>query len=382
MSMKTKDDGSYAFPPMPRGGSYTVVPQRGDDYMNGVSTADLVAIQRHLLGLKPLDSPYKLIAADANNSRDITARDILELRKLILGVQQELPDNESWRFVDKSYVFANPSNALNESWKESYPINGLNSHMMNIDFIGVKIGDVNGTVKPNELVGTQVRSLAGTLELEVEAQSYRAGEEVLVPVYARDFAGINGYQFTLHFDRDELVYGGVESGALALNASNFGLTRLSEGMITTSWNGEEQVGTSDEPLFTLRFTAMRNGDLSEGMYLSSAVTRAEAYTALDEEYGVELRYRSSEDGVFALYQNTPNPFADVTYIRFSLVEAEPAQLTIYDVNGKVIRRYEIDGQSGMNEVRIQSDELTSSGVLYYQLDTKNHTATKRMVVLK
>src|SRR5690606_199097 len=93
MSMKTKDDGTYAFPQMPRGGSYTVGPQRGDDYMNGVSTADLITIQRHLLGLKPLDSPYKLIAADANNSRDISARDILELRKLILGVQQELPDN-------------------------------------------------------------------------------------------------------------------------------------------------------------------------------------------------------------------------------------------------------------------------------------------------
>ena len=143
---------------------------------------------------------------------------------------------------------------------------------------------------------------------------------------------------------------------------------------------DEQVIDQAELLRALQ--AMRNGDLSEGMYLSSAVTRAEAYTELDEEYGVELRYRSTEGGVFALYQNTPNPFADVTYIRFSLVEAEPAQLTIYDVNGKVIRRYEIDGQAGMNEVRIQSDELTSSGVLYYQLDTKNHTATKRMVVLK
>ena len=71
-----------------------------------MSTLDLVDIQRHLLGLDPLDSPYKMIAADANNSESLTAIDLVEIRKLILGLYLEFPNNASWRFVDKDFVFS------------------------------------------------------------------------------------------------------------------------------------------------------------------------------------------------------------------------------------------------------------------------------------
>jgi hypothetical protein len=350
--------------------------------MNGVSTADLVAIQRHLLGMKELDSPYKIIAADANNSKDITARDISELRKLILGIQTEIPGNTSWRFVDKNYQF-NQQNPLTANWPEAYPINGLNNHMMNVDFVGVKVGDVNGSVTPNQLLGTTVRTLAGKMSLEVDAVTYQQGELVKVPFYAADFNGINGYQFTLHFDRDQLTFNGIEAGQLDITEANFGLNRISEGVVTTSWNGNAQEVSAEQALFTISFRANRAGSLVDELFISSEITPAEAYNVADELYGVQLKYRTnSANGVFALYQNTPNPFADETFIRFSLEEAEQANLTIYDVNGKVIRRYEIDGAKGMNEIRIASGELTAAGILYYQLDTRKQTATKRMVVLK
>ncbi|MDW8231136.1 MAG: hypothetical protein RMJ33_14985, partial [Saprospiraceae bacterium] len=78
--------GDYAIGAIPFNGSYTVAPLKDDDYLNGVSTFDLVLINKHILGLEPLNSPYKMIAADANNSRSITTFDIVELRKLILGI--------------------------------------------------------------------------------------------------------------------------------------------------------------------------------------------------------------------------------------------------------------------------------------------------------
>ena len=45
----------------------------------------------HVLGQEVLDSPYKMIAADINNDKEISALDLIELRKLILGVYNELP---------------------------------------------------------------------------------------------------------------------------------------------------------------------------------------------------------------------------------------------------------------------------------------------------
>jgi hypothetical protein len=55
-------------------------------------------IQRHILGIQPLNSAYKMIAADATNDGKVTAADLTELRKLILGITNELPNNASWRF--------------------------------------------------------------------------------------------------------------------------------------------------------------------------------------------------------------------------------------------------------------------------------------------
>ena len=83
-------------------------PERNDDHMNGVSTLDLVRIQKHLLGIEPFTTPYQYIAADANNSESVSAIDLVEIRKLILGIYTEYPNNKSWRFVDKGFTFDNP----------------------------------------------------------------------------------------------------------------------------------------------------------------------------------------------------------------------------------------------------------------------------------
>lgn len=52
-------------------------------------------------GIKPLNSPYKMIAADANHSNSITTFDVVEIRKLILGIYSKFPNNTSWRFATR-----------------------------------------------------------------------------------------------------------------------------------------------------------------------------------------------------------------------------------------------------------------------------------------
>jgi hypothetical protein len=65
---------------------FTITPVKDDNPLNGVTTYDLVLMSKHILGIEPLGSPYKMIAADANKSNSITTFDIVELRKLILGI--------------------------------------------------------------------------------------------------------------------------------------------------------------------------------------------------------------------------------------------------------------------------------------------------------
>ncbi|MBK6823203.1 MAG: hypothetical protein IPG87_09510 [Saprospiraceae bacterium] len=114
--------------------------------MNGISTADIVKIQKHILGTEPITSPYKMVAADVNKSKTVTARDIADLRKLILGLTQEISGNTSWRFVDEYYSFGSAEGALTENFPEVYNIPTMSSNTVG-NFIGIKVGDVNESAK-------------------------------------------------------------------------------------------------------------------------------------------------------------------------------------------------------------------------------------------
>jgi len=140
----TNSDGYYEFLPT-TAGPFTITPHYNSDVLNGVTTFDLLLLVKHSDGTQPLDSPYKLIAADLDNSQVIDFADTTLLRSLVLFTIQELPNNTSWRFIDASFVFPNPSNPWETSFPESIQINSLNQAGGGKDFIGVKIGDLNNS---------------------------------------------------------------------------------------------------------------------------------------------------------------------------------------------------------------------------------------------
>ena len=371
-SFTTDKDGIYHFVnPL---FDYTVEAAREDDPMNGVSTLDLVKIQKHLLGIEDLGSPYKLIAADANNSESVSAIDLVELRKLILGLYSELPNNASWRFVDATQAFADEANPW--PFNEVIDIAALS---MGNDFVGVKVGDVNGNVVANANQ-IETRNAKGILTLEAAEQSVTSGEEVVVAISSADFNNILGYQFTLNTEGLELT--DVTAGAIDMSAENVGVHTSS---IAASWFRTDAASVdAEEVLFTMTFTATQNGNLSDMMSLSSRITTAEAYNGGEELLDVALTFRSENVSVakdFALFQNSPNPFNGETMISFTLPEAMSATLTVFDLTGKVVYTLDGDYQAGYNEVNITKNQLSATGVMYYRLDADDFTATKKMVII-
>ena len=71
LTMTTDIAGEYEYDMNPTTYNYQVSAERNDNYLNGVTTFDIIKIQRHILGLQELTSPYKLLAADINNSKSI-----------------------------------------------------------------------------------------------------------------------------------------------------------------------------------------------------------------------------------------------------------------------------------------------------------------------
>ncbi|NND05745.1 MAG: T9SS type A sorting domain-containing protein [Saprospiraceae bacterium] len=345
----------------------TVTPKKTIEADNGVSTLDLVKIQKHILGKASLESDLRLIAADASNDGKITPLDLLEIRKLILGKTDKFANVDSWRFFNK------------ENSEETYTINGING-IMRVDWTGVKIGDVDNSNDPSRSAGRSGKSLV----FNVDNAQLIAGNQYKVDFKANNFNDISGYQFTLNFDKNSIKVLNVEPGVLEVDADNFGMNRIEDGMMTTSWNAAEGMSiANDEVVFSLIVEAKNAEELSNIMTVNSRITSAEAYNSADQIHDVSLNFGGdlAETG-FALYQNEPNPFKETTQVGFNLPEALSGTVTVYDVTGKVLKVVEGDYTKGYNEVTFKRADLNTTGVLYYQLDTEAFTATKKMIVIE
>jgi hypothetical protein len=372
-SFATGVNGLFVFNNLTAGADYTVTPSLNKGFLNGVSTFDLVLISKHILGVQPLNTPYKLIAADVNNSKSVTTLDLIQLRKLILNIDASFANNTSWRFVDASYTFPNASNPWAASFPEVKNVNDLVGSM-SANFVAIKVGDVNGNAIANSTQGS-VRNLTTNLGINVADMNLVAGNEYKVDFTAADLNGIEGFQFTLNLDKKGLELVDLVPGIAA--EENFGIF-AEEGVVTASWNGEAKGGV----LFSLVVRAKSNTTLSEVLNLNSRYTVAEAYKG-GEVVNVGLNFNASKASAnYELYQNTPNPFAGETIIGFNLPAAGAASLTIQDVTGRTLKV--INGQyaKGYNQVSLKSTELTATGVLSYTLKAADFTATRKMIIVE
>ena len=94
----------------------------------------------------------------------------------------------------------------------------------------------------------------------------------------------------------------------------------------------------------------------------------------------------------ALLRNYPNPFNPETWIPYQLAESAEVTLTIYDMNGEIVRRLEVGYKAaGMYQSRSraaywdgrnQLGEPLASGLYFYTLKAGEFTATRRMLILK
>ncbi|MEO6038605.1 MAG: T9SS type A sorting domain-containing protein [Saprospiraceae bacterium] len=377
----SNSQGNYMFSNMlPLYSSYTVTPTKDDNHLNGVSTYDLVLISRHILGLEPLGSPYKMIAADANKSGSITTFDIVELRKLILGIYQELPNNTSWRFVDKAFVFPNQNNPFQTVFPENKSLASIQTNMLTEDFVAVKIGDMNANALASNVQQSTEDRTTGTLLIDVDDRPVQAGESF--DLHFKTAEAAQGYQFTLNLYG--LAVTGIEKGD-KVDDSNFGVFLPAEaspkesGALTVSIEGARE--------FTVRFRATKAGKISDLLSVSSRITKAEAYSLSGASQEVALRFNnggvSTIAGVgFELYQNQPNPFVGRTVIGFHLPAATSATLTVYDESGRLVFTQQGDYAKGYNSIAVERALLNASGLLYYKLETASDMATRKMIVVK
>ncbi|MBK7939880.1 MAG: hypothetical protein IPJ82_23595 [Lewinellaceae bacterium] len=367
----TDPAGDYLISIPAASGNFILKPVKSINKLNGVTSADVTAIQQHVGNITLLPAPFKRIAADVNKNNSITTLDATLLNQALLGNNAALNQITSWRFVPASYTFPNP----NVPWgfPEQIALNGINSNQTGQDFKGVKLGDVVTTF------ANPVNFGAGNpLVWRVQDQELETGAVVIAEFRADGQNDLTSFQFALRFDPGQLQLVEIEPlTALPVSLDNFGTYNLTEGEIRMVWTRSTQTALSDAaPVFRLHFTALTTGvKLSDVLGLDDDVLPGYIYNSTLAESGVELVY-SEATGTnpnvagapeYRLLQNTPNPFNHRTSIGFVLPEDCEAQLRVFDVAGKMLAEKKAQYAAGRHDETF--DLGVASGVLWYELVT-------------
>ena len=394
-SVRTNELGEYRLKDVAIGEDYVLTPAKDTNILNGISTFDLLMISQHILGLRPLGSPYKMIAADANNSGSITTFDIVMLRKLLLFISNSLPRNASWRFVDADFTFENPTNPFTSTFPEVIVLEQLTEPNENLNFIAVKVGDVNGSANAQQLGAGSTGRNEGAADLLINAAdvNMKAGETYDFQFTASQIQQLRGFQFTMNFDARQLEFLELVDDIQeeqVMGEANFGWTKLAEGSITASWMIDYQNEALKEgrQLFKMRFQAKQNCRLSDVLFINSQYTKSEAYRELSRaEYAfskVQLSFaRPAIEQELIVYQNYPNPFSHTTTIEVESSSKLESNFTIFDAQGRAIYSTNWSMKKGSNQLRLDRANLgLAAGTYIYQIRSENGgSSSKKMLVV-
>ncbi|HAD12289.1 MAG TPA: hypothetical protein DCF33_07600, partial [Saprospirales bacterium] len=365
-------NGVFVFEDIPDSLDYILQPFNNGNWRNGVTTYDLVLISKHILGLEPLNSPFRMLAADANLSGSITTFDILQLRKLILGITDSLPNNQSWRFVRGGYIFPDSLNPFTQPVPDQILLPFLQQQQMGQDFTGIKIGDVNGSSNPAE-----ARELRDTLYLAYSDQQVHAGELLEVPVVLGGWAQTDGFQFGLCVNPAQFeVLHPVFEQPQWLNETH--VHRTENQVWRFSWNQSFGGATPQhDTLFRLMLRAKTNGSLAGALTLNHHDMAAEVYTPAGD-FALGLRARTTPD--IALTQTLklfPNPSTGTFFIQ----NPHPGQemsCRVYNQLGQLVWE-----QSGTAAELVQVQLSTPESELYrVECSSQEHNYSGKVLVQK
>ncbi|WP_367391509.1 T9SS type A sorting domain-containing protein [Lewinella sp. LCG006] len=366
----TINDGKFEFPQLAFSTNYEVKPYKNDDTRNGVTTLDLIILQRHLLLQQIITDPYVLLAADITNDGEVTTLDLLWMQQLLLDRIETFPANTSWRFVPSEF----PLTDIAAEIPDSYRYFNLLVCQFGQDFIGIKIGDLNGSASSDGVMAQAEERTHTNWLLEAPDYDLRTGDIYRIPIRAKDLERLSGLEVELALNTDFLEVLEVEEGQM--KAEQMNTTSLQRGLLKGIWVANNTKATASEPLFTLVVEAKASTKLATALAVSGRVPSF-AYDHALEAYQLQLQF--SDYGQEAvLLKNYPDPFQETTQISFYLPQAGNYLLEITDATGKVVQQYQQRANAGKQQQLIRGEGLPA-GVLFYTLTFDGRQISRRMV---
>jgi len=377
--------GNYQFNCLSPDSIYTIRPSKNNDSVknNGVSVIDAILIQAHILAKTLLNSPYKIIAADVNNSGDVSTIDVLFIKRLALGIDTTFKGNRLWAFVDSTFQFSNATNPF--PYKDSIVISNLTVNKSNQSFIGVKLGDVNYDWNATLL---SINAKANNpIELYYNNINVSNEQEIRVPIKVKSFKNILGMQYTLNFNSKALELKGIEQNKLNVE---YGTNRANEGKISFLWNDDKGIAkTLDDGSVLMELVFTKKASCTqEDLTLSNDIASIEAWDVNLQKHAIVKTSGSilqKQDVIIAKesWDVVPNPTTDgKVKVSINLQSAKELELKLTSIDGKLLMQQKLSGKKGLNtySINLESQMKLAKGVYYLQANGLEGEKVKVIVI--
>ena len=350
--------------------AFNITAHKDDDHLRGVSTLDLLMIQRHLLGLDNFNNPLQYIAADINYDGKISVSDLRDLRKLILGIYSEFPFNDSYRFLSKKEV--QKESVVPWEISENIEIENLSDHVLDADFVPVKIGDViDQNIGYSSDAITSKNEKSESLYI-VKQQSSNDSHYSLIFNLGQPMS-INGLHFSLDLNGSNFV--DVETHLNNFTEDYYNVT--DDGILHISWVDAKQNNNASSHLFTLNFKGNDQHEFLHEVIMSEVYVNDKIYK-LESNYGVMQMDEESISNLIVY----PNPVNSETIVSFDHKKASNVIFSVLNLGGKLVYKDVFNSLKGSNKIQIPQDVLQQNAGIYIIRLTDQHTSIMGKLMIK
>ncbi|HID92941.1 MAG TPA: T9SS type A sorting domain-containing protein [bacterium (Candidatus Stahlbacteria)] len=386
---KTDINGYYIFSNLSdRQQNYTVTLDRTNPtWDEAVSSYDASYVMHHVAGHINLDEVQQ-IAADVSGNGLISSYDAALILQYTAQAIEHFPVGD-WTFTPESRNYSS-----------------LSGNLTNQDYYGILYGDVSGNWNnPNStLKGGNINSndklsalLPATTTALVAVPNVTGvpDNSVTVPINISDASNIVAADIILTYNPNVLTPNDVSVTSFT---SNYLIAyKVSDGQVRIALAGTNPL-SGDGSLINITF------DVSNTAYTSSSSPLTLARVELNEgnipckissgtftivTAGIADNSLSTPDK-FVLLGNSPNPFDQLTVIRYSIGSCEQlstVSLRIFDLTGRLIRALVNESQKpGSYKVvwdgRDAAGRELPNGIYFCQLQATNYVNTKKIMLLR
>ena len=373
----TDVSGEFLFEEVEIDQTYTLEMSRETRFDDGLTTLDLLLMQRHILGLGLLDTPYKIIAGDVDNNGRVTSADLVKMRRVILGIDADFGDKQAnWTFIEADHQFNNPYVPF--PLPESIVVEPTDDGMLSIEVISVKHGDVNGSNEVSSRLKAKVRSSVNHV-LSVGSAIRSVGSKTYdLPIYADD-TDLLALQFGIRLADQVDDFVKLWSDQIAISNDDY----IIDGPeLKMAWTSGDVTIDITQPLFYIRIV----GDLesSELPFEKSEMLSAWIDRSLVEQ---EVDFVRDENRIIydrkpamTLVSVAPNPIVNSSKVTIELETAQYLTWSLINANGQVISKQQQYFSSGTNYIQLNNTDFGDhQGVIFLHINTQDQEITERLI---